>query len=30
MDDIQFSFNDKGTSSIDMYGKNEISYGFKT
>ena len=29
MDGIQFSFNDKGTS-IDMYGKNEISYGFNT
>jgi len=29
MDGIQFSFNDKGTS-IDMYGINELSYGFNT
>ena len=29
MDGIQFGFNDKGTS-IDMYSKNEISYGFNT
>jgi hypothetical protein len=29
MDGIQFSSNDK-ENSIDMYGKNEISYGFNT